>query len=157
MYIFPLDLSPPIFVSARASSPFAGSDVWKLVPEVSVIDDDEPVRTSLARLLRLHGFLPDAFASAEDFLRSPSLTGSDCLIVDVQMPGMSGLELQEHLSAQGNRLPVIFITAFATRETEAKARAAGSVCLLRKPFAAGALIDCVREALTRGDRDTTRA
>jgi FixJ family two-component response regulator len=82
------------------------------VPVISIIDDDASVRTATARLLRSMGFSVHAFASAKEFLSSPRLSETSCIIADVQMPGMSGVELQDHLIANGHKTPIIFITAF---------------------------------------------
>ena len=90
-------------------------------PVISIIDDDGSVRAATYNLVRSLGYVVHTFASAEEFLRSPHLDDTSCVIADVQMPAMSGLELQAHLLAQGYRLPFIFITAFAV-ETRARGR-----------------------------------
>jgi FixJ family two-component response regulator len=101
--------------------------------------------------VRVHGFVAHGFASAEEFLRSPHASDTSCLITDVRMPGMSGVDLQSHLIAQGRRLPIIFITAFPEENSEARALEAGAICFLTKPFDGQALIDCLSEALMRPD------
>jgi FixJ family two-component response regulator len=121
------------------------------VPVISIIDDDESVRVTTTKFVRLHGFVTYTFASAEEFLRSPHVNGTSCLITDIQMPGMNGVELQDHLIAQGRRMPVIFITAFPEEGRQARALAAGAVCVLSKPFDGQTLIDRLNEALTRHD------
>jgi FixJ family two-component response regulator len=112
---------------------------------VSIVDDDESVRIATAKLVRLHGFAAYGFASAEEFLRSPRVHDTSCLITDVQMPGMNGFDLQSRLIAQGQLVPVIFITAFP--EEQAKALAAGAAGFLTKPFVGQTLIDCLNGTL----------
>jgi|EndMetStandDraft_5_1072996.scaffolds.fasta_scaffold285615_2 FixJ family two-component response regulator len=119
-------------------------------PIISIVDDDESVRVATVKLVRVHGFAAHGFASAEEFLRSPRAVDTSCVITDVRMPGMSGVDLQSHLIAQGRRIPMIFITAFRQEGTEARAMAAGAICFLTKPFDGGKLISCLTEAL-KGD------
>jgi len=99
---------------------------------------------SLARSL---GFIACAFKSAEDFLRSPRVDDSACLITDVQMPGMSGLALQDRLIEQGRRIPIIFITAFPEETSRIRAEAGGALAFLEKPFGCGAMRELLRHAL----------
>ena len=99
------------------------------------------------KLVRVHGFSAHGFKSAEEFLRSPRASDTSCLITDVRMPGMSGVDLQSHLIAQGRRVPVIFITAFPEEGSQARAMAAGAICFLTKPFDGQKLISCLTEAL----------
>jgi FixJ family two-component response regulator len=115
---------------------------------ISVIDDDASVRAATDNLLSSHGYLVHTFASAEDFLQSTHLNHSSCVVADVQMPGMSGLELLTHMRAQGYNVPLIFITAFPEESVRDRALKAGAVGFLAKPFAAPALINCVETALT---------
>jgi FixJ family two-component response regulator len=117
--------------------------------EISVIDDDASVRAATDNLLSSHGYLVRTFASAEEFLQSPSLHDCTCVVADVQMPGMSGLELLTYMRTQGYLTPVIFITAFPEESVRASALKAGAICFLAKPFAAPVLIDCVETALHR--------
>ena len=117
------------------------------VPVVSIVDDDPSVRMATARLVALHGFVAYGFASAEEFLRSPLLGETSCLITDMRMPGMSGADLQRHLIAHGQRIPTIFITAYREEHAAAEAKAAGAACFLTKPYDAQTLIDCLRGAL----------
>ena len=119
------------------------------VSVVAVIDDDASVRTATDNLLSSHGYLVDTFASAEEFLRSARLSDSACVIADVQMPAMSGLDLLIHMRAQGYAAPFIFITAFPEESVRARALRAGAICLLAKPFAGPALINCLEAALNR--------
>ena len=104
------------------------------VPVISIIDDDASVRVATDRLVRSLGYIAHTFASAEEFLASSQANDTCCMIADVQMPGMSGIELQSHLLAQGRRLPIIFITAFPEESARTKALNAGAVCFLTKPF-----------------------
>jgi FixJ family two-component response regulator len=117
------------------------------VPVVSIIDDDASVRVATDRLVRSLGFIAHTFASADDFLRSPLVNTTSCVIADIQMPGMSGVELQSFLQAQGRRLPIIFITAFPEEKTRTRALDAGAVCFLTKPFQVSALIKYLDVAL----------
>jgi FixJ family two-component response regulator len=104
------------------------------VPVISIVDDDASVRVATNRLVRSLGYIARTFASAEEFLASSQANDTSCMIADVQMPGMSGIELQSHLLAQGRRLPIIFITAFPEESARTKALNAGAVCFLTKPF-----------------------
>ena len=104
------------------------------VPVISIVDDDASVRVATNRLVRSLGYIAHTFASAEEFLASSQANDTCCMIADVQMPGMSGIELQSHLLAQGRRLPIIFITAFPEESARTKALNAGAVCFLTKPF-----------------------
>jgi len=119
------------------------------VSVVAVIDDDASVRTATDNLLCSHGYVVDTFASAEEFLRSARLSDSACVIADVQMPAMSGLDLLIHMRAQGYAAPFIFITAFPEESIRARALKAGAICFLAKPFAGPALISCLEAALKR--------
>lgn len=116
-------------------------------PVISIVDDDGFVRAATYNLVRSLGYVVHAFASAGEFLRSPHLHETSCVIADVQMPTMSGLELQAHLLAEGNRVPFIFITAFSTEKARARAMKAGARCFLTKPFSGEALINCLDAAL----------
>ncbi|MDR6952061.1 FixJ family two-component response regulator [Ancylobacter sp. 3268] len=116
---------------------------------ISIIDDDESVRTATASLVRSLGFDTSTFASAEDFLHSPRLLDSDCVITDVQMPGMSGVELQARLRQGGHRMPLIFITAFPEERLRRQVTASGAVGFLSKPFDGSEMIACLDEALSR--------
>jgi FixJ family two-component response regulator len=118
-------------------------------PVIVIVDDDESVRTAVASLVRSLSHVACSFASAEEFLGSPRLDDAACLIVDQQMPGMSGVELQERLLSAGRRLPTIFITAHPEDRIRDRALAAGAVGFLGKPFAAQELIRCIDEALQR--------
>jgi FixJ family two-component response regulator len=119
------------------------------VPVISIIDDDASVRIATNRLVRSLGYAAFTFASAEEFLRSPQLAETSCVITDVQMPGMSGIELQSLLIARGYEAPIILITGFPEESIRAKALAAGAVSLLGKPFEETALIESIDAALSR--------
>ena len=116
-------------------------------PIVSIVDDDESVRAAMESLARSLGFVAFAFESAEDFLRSPRVDDSACLITDVQMPGMSGLALQDRLIEQGRRIPIIFITAFPEEASRIRAEAGGALAFLEKPLGSGAMRELLRHAL----------
>jgi FixJ family two-component response regulator len=116
---------------------------------ISVIDDDASVRAATDNLLSSHGYFVDTFASAEDFLKSTRLDDSSCVITDVQMPGMSGLELLTNVRSRGNNTPFIFITAFPDETVRVRAQKAGAIGFLEKPFAGRVLIDCIETALKR--------
>ena len=133
------------------SSAFARIGLLSSAPVVSIVDDDESVRVATAKLVRLHGFVAHAFASAEEFLAVARLDDTSCLITDVKMPGMSGVELQGRLIAQGKRIPVIFITAFPQEASRARALQAGAAGFLTKPFDGQTLIGLVRGALGKTD------
>lgn len=114
---------------------------------ISIIDDDESIREGVAGLVEWLGLTAKAFSSAVEFLASPDLQGSACIIADVQMPYMTGLELHSHLRALGHKVPTILITAYPDDEGRALALAEGVVCYLSKPFDKDALIGCIRSAL----------
>ena len=117
------------------------------VPVVSIIDDDASVRMATNRLVRSLGYVAHAFSSADEFLRSSHVNDTSCVIADVQMPGMSGVELQSLLLAQGRRMPIIFITAFPEESTRARALEAGAICFLTKPFDGPTLIKYLAAAI----------
>ena len=140
------------------AAPYRGETVIRSVLEkggrleiriISIVDDDASQRTATARLLRSMGFAAYAFASAREFLLSPRLSDTACLIADVEMPGMSGVKLQEQLIAQGNTTPMIFITAFPEDRIREQAMRAGAIGFLAKPFDETQLLECVERALTR--------
>jgi FixJ family two-component response regulator len=118
---------------------------------ISVVDDDAFVREATDNLLSSEGYLVHTFASAEEFLQSSQLHGYACVVSDVQMPGMSGVDLLTHMRAQGHNTPFIFITAFPEDSARNRARKAGAVGFLAKPFAGPDLIRYVEVAIRRGD------
>ena len=115
---------------------------------ISVVDDDESVREALSGLLRSLGFAVSAFASAEEFLASDQLASADCLILDVRMPGMGGIELQRQLVAGHYEIPVIFITAHEEDGMRARALSDGVEAVLIKPFSEEAILNAIHSALT---------
>jgi len=119
------------------------------VPMISIVDDDRSLREATKGLVRSFGYGADTFASAEEFLQSDRLNDTSCLILDVNMPGLSGIELQDQLIARGNHMPIIFITAVLEESTRAKALKAGAVGFLSKPFREEWLIDRLDVALNR--------
>jgi FixJ family two-component response regulator len=114
---------------------------------VAIVDDDDLMRTALQGLLKSAGLLALAFASADEFLRSGHQHDTACLITDIRMPGMSGLELQAQLNADHCRIPTIFITAHGDAKMRMQAMRAGAVEFLAKPFDDEALLESVRAAL----------
>ena len=115
---------------------------------ISIIDDDQPVRESMRRLMRSLGYTVAVFASAADFLASPRLGETACLIADIQMPGMTGPELFRHLVGAGCPIPTILVTAYPSDADRARALNDGVVCYLRKPVDEQDLTRCLRAALT---------
>jgi FixJ family two-component response regulator len=118
-------------------------------PIVFVVDDDASVRRSLARLLKVHGYQPQVFASAQDFLRHEGGYGPGCLVLDLQLPGLSGLDLQAELAAAGRTIPIVFITGHGDIPSSVRAMKAGAVDFLPKPVQARVLLDVVRQAIAR--------
>jgi FixJ family two-component response regulator len=114
---------------------------------VAIVDDDDLMRSALQGLLKSAGLLAQAFASADEFLRSGHQHDTACLITDIRMPGMSGLELQAQLNADHCRIPTIFITAHGDAKMRMQAMRAGAVEFLAKPFDDEALLESVRAAL----------
>jgi FixJ family two-component response regulator len=125
-------------------------------PLVAIVDDDVSVRVTTDSLVRSLGYMTHTFASAEEFLRSDLLDELSCVIVDVQMPGMNGVELQAHLRTQGYRVPFIFFTAFPDEKIRAQALAAGAICYLTKPFDGKSLVLGLRVALKTHDGGAER-
>jgi FixJ family two-component response regulator len=122
-------------------------------PLIAVVDDDASMRGALRRLLRSMGLRAAAFASAEEFLQASQLQDTACVIVDVRMPGMSGLELQQHLATIQCPVPLIFITAHGDEEARARALRAGAVDFLDKPFSEEVLLRAIQSAL-QASRDS---
>lgn len=119
------------------------------VKTVSIVDDDESVRNAISSLVRSMGMESLVFSSAYAFIDSGCEARSDCLITDVQMPGLSGTDLQQKLLADGSTLPIIFVTAYPEVIVRQRALGRGAVCFLAKPFDASALIACIETALAR--------
>jgi FixJ family two-component response regulator len=116
-------------------------------PLITIVDDDEDVLVSITSLMESLGFSTEAFSSAADFLASSSLVDSDCLIADVQMPRMTGIELHRHLMQSGHAIPTILITAYPDDSMQARALAQGVICYLPKPIDENGLLRCIRFAL----------
>ena len=116
-------------------------------PLVAVVDDDESHRRATHSLLRAAGFTTAEFSDAESFLASATCASTACLVADMKMPGMSGLDLCEALAASGNAIPTVLVTAYSEEVTHARARKVGINCCLLKPFPAEQLLECIREAL----------
>jgi FixJ family two-component response regulator len=115
--------------------------------EIAVIDDDESFRVALVESLLSLGYGADGYASAEDYTRVIGNTSFHCIVSDIHMPGMSGLDLMKRLASRGSTTPVVLITARSDANLEAKAAIAGAVCLLRKPFEIDELIGCIEGAV----------
>jgi FixJ family two-component response regulator len=116
-------------------------------PTISIVDDDESFRRAAAGFINSLGYAVAAFASAEEFLKSGRLNDTACLISDVEMPGMSGIELHDRLIAQGCRVPVIFVTAYPDSKARGQALASGALGFFDKPFSVEKLISCIDQAL----------
>jgi FixJ family two-component response regulator len=122
------------------------------VPLISIVDDDDSLRNSLNNLIRSVGFRVQGFPSAETFLNSTQLHDTACLILDVRMPGMNGLDLQRQLVASNCRIPIIFITSQGDGDAQARALEAGAVDFLYKPFREEALLKAIDAALTVSEK-----
>ncbi len=118
-------------------------------PLVVIVDDDKSIRNGTRDLLRAAGFSTAMFEDAESFLASTSRATAACLVADMRMPGMTGLELYEALVADGGGIPTVLITAHPDKVTQSRAREAGITCYLSKPFAPDDLLACVRGALAK--------
>jgi FixJ family two-component response regulator len=118
-------------------------------PLITIVDDDGSLRNSLNNLLRSLGFRTESFSSAEEFLNADHLNDTDCLILDVRMPGMNGLDLQRHLTAANSRLPIVFITSHGDDEARSRALEAGAVAFLYKPCREQTLVQAINSALLR--------
>jgi FixJ family two-component response regulator len=119
------------------------------VPLISIVDDDDALRNSLDDLIQSLGFRTQGFPSAEAFLSSSQARDTACLILDVRMPGMSGLELQRQIVAASWRIPIIFITSHADNGAQEQALEAGAVAFLYKPFREEELLNAIDAALKR--------
>jgi FixJ family two-component response regulator len=121
-------------------------------PTISIIDDDESMRCAMKSLVASLGLDAYTFASAEEFLQSSHLDDTSCLITDLQMPGMNGIELQKLLLAQGRRIPIILVTAFPEERMRTRAIEAGALGFLSKPFETQTLIDLIDKVIETGRR-----
>jgi FixJ family two-component response regulator len=132
-------------------------DIESLAPAtIFIVDDDPSVRRGLSRLVRSAGYEAEAFSSAQDFLASPWRSRLGCLILDVHLPGLSGIDLQDELSLAGDAPPIVFITGLGDIPTSVRAMKQGAVDFLTKPFEAQALLNAVGQALARGARTRGR-
>jgi FixJ family two-component response regulator len=116
---------------------------------VSIVDDDPLAREGIKELVESLGYKALAFVSAQDFLQSEAVTKTSCLITDLQMPGLNGLELQERLQAGGYNTPVILITAYPNEKHRSRAMSAGAIGFLSKPFEEQSLLECLTIAMKR--------
>jgi len=117
------------------------------VAVISIVDDDESVREATKSLVRSLGYTAATFGSAEEFLGSMEMMATDCLITDVQMPGLSGVELQDRLIADGHRMPTIFVSAFPDERVQRRVLASGAIGYLHKPYEEDRLIECIDTVL----------
>jgi FixJ family two-component response regulator len=116
-------------------------------PLIAIVEDNEFFRGSMRRLMRSLGYPVEAFPSAADFLASRRLDETACLIADIQMPGMTGIELHARLIGAGRKIPTILVTAYPDEARRARALKDGIVCYFLKPFDDNDLVDCVRKAV----------
>ena len=120
---------------------------------IAIVDDDQSVRDGMVDLMSAMGFDAEGFGRAEHFLQSSRLDRTACLITDMRMPGLNGLELHHHLVRSGKRIPTIVITAYPTEPERTRALGAGVVCYLAKPVDENELVDCIKSSLgSRADR-----
>ena len=118
--------------------------------KVYVVEDDESIRRAIARLLKSVGYRASTFESAEDFLDSTAGAGEGCLVLDIRLPGMTGLDLQEKLASSGAKYSVIFITAHDQPQWQERAKKAGALAFLKKPFEDQSLLDAIETAYAKG-------
>lgn len=118
-------------------------------PLVAIVDDDKSIRVAVSNLLQSAGWSTAAFDDARSFLGSAHRQRAACIVADVRMPGITGFEMHEELVASGQGIPTVLITAYPDDSVRARAREAGIVCCLSKPFAPDELLDCVRAALAK--------
>ena len=119
---------------------------------MAIVDDDASVRQSTDRLVRSFGYRTRVFGSGEEFLSSEAPELADCLLLDVRMPGMDGLDVQRRLAERGVHTPIVFLTARASEGEERRARSAGAVGFLRKPVPEASLRQAIESMVARGDR-----
>ena len=118
-------------------------------PIVAIVDDDRAVGNAIEALMRSMGLVAQAFSSGDEFLRSPELSRTGCLVVDFDMPRMNGLDLHNNLSLLGKAIPTVLITAYPSDDIRARALQAGVICYLPKPFDESDLLNCIQSALDR--------
>jgi FixJ family two-component response regulator len=119
-------------------------------PLIAIVDDDQSMREATKGLMRSLGFDAEAFSSADDFLKFPHLRHTDCLVTDIHMPGMSGLDLHRRLVALGESIPTVLITAYPNETVRSRGLGPDIVGYLEKPFDEQDLLNCIRSALARG-------
>jgi FixJ family two-component response regulator len=119
------------------------------LPVISIVDDDEPVREATKSLVRSLGYKVETFGSAAEFLESAQVEDTDCLVTDVQMPGLSGVELQNRLISDGYHMPTIFISAIPNTQIEQRVLQSGAIAYLRKPFNDDELLEHIETAVKR--------
>ena len=122
-------------------------------PEIFVVDDDPSVRKSLMRVMTSAGYAVEAFASARDFLARERVVGPCCVVLDVRMPGLTGLDLQETLASSGHRMPIVFITGHGDISMSVKAMKGGAVDFLTKPFDVENLLEAIQRAVTKDAKE----
>ena len=126
------------------------------IPIIAIVDDDEAVREAMKILVRSLGYHAPTFGSADEFLNSEQVDDTSCLITDVQMPGLSGIELQDRLIARGHRIPIIFITGYSDENVRIRAMKAGAFAFLTKPVNHNHLLDHLEMALKANRADIAR-
>jgi len=127
------------------------------VPLVAIVDDDASVRQSTARLIRSFGYCAQVFGSGREFLSSEAAERAACLLLDVRMPEMDGLDIQQRLCDRGARIPIVFLTGRASESEERRARDAGAIEFLRKPVGEAILRQTLENAITRGGCNDNRS
>lgn len=120
-------------------------------PLIAVVDDDSSIRNATQDLLKAAGYSTAVYPNAASFLDAPQRAGVACLVTDMRMPGMSGLELHAHLAASGTAIPTVIITAHLAELTAERRRQTGITCFLSKPFTPDELLECVRKAVARSE------
>jgi FixJ family two-component response regulator len=123
------------------------------IPMISIVDDDVSLVEATVSLLESVGYIAEGFRSAQDFLKSPQLPNTDCLILDIRMPSMGGFELQRTLAAGNHSIPIIFVTSYDSDDAKTQATEAGAMAFLCKPFSQNSLLQAVRSALARKRED----
>ncbi|HEX6649017.1 MAG TPA: response regulator [Pyrinomonadaceae bacterium] len=134
--------------TAANNSTSSGMEIAK-APLISIVDDDESVRVALKSLIDSVGFHAEVFASGEEFLNSIYVSQTDCLIADVRMSGMSGLELQDRLKAANSPVPIVFISAHDDGEAQARGLRAGAIAFLKKPFSEESLLGAISDSIDK--------
>jgi FixJ family two-component response regulator len=152
--------SSPILINCKQARRIAGrrhdgaeklaEAVMRTSTLISIVEDDQPFRESMRTLVTALGYTVEAFPSAADFLASPLLTATACLVTDVQMPGMTGVELHRHLIDAGYAIPTILVTAYPNEAVRTRALKDGVVCYLRKPVDDDHLERCLHSAVQSG-------